>query len=156
MLKRLGVVGAAVAVAALAVGSVGPATGSGGADHGHDRDKIKVVSTITEEAEVDVGKRGFSLGDMFVFTAKLTKHHKKVGHAGVVCTITSVKKQEAQCLGTAKFRHGQITVQGLVGDDEVFELAITGGTGAFEGAGGTLVVKEISDEKELLTFYIID
>jgi hypothetical protein len=156
MLKRLGVVGAVVAVAALAVGSVGPATGSAGADrHGHDRDKIRVLSTITEEEFIDVGDRDFSLGDMFVFTSKLTKHGKKVGHTGVVCTATSVKRGELQCVATAKLRHGQITVQGLVGDDDVFALAITGGTGAFEGAGGTLVVKEISDTKEILTFHIL-
>ena len=157
MLKHLGVTGAMVAVGALAVSSVAPATGSGrGDDNGGDR-KVRVVSTITEEAFVDVGEHDFSLGDMFVFTSKLTKHGKKVGHAGVVCTTTSVVREESQCLGTARLRRGQITIQGLLaGERDVFKFAITGGTGAYEGAEGTLVVEVISDTKDILTFHLSD
>ena len=154
LLKRLGATGAAVAIAALAVGSVGPATGHGGS-HGHDRDKVRVVSTNTEEAFVDVGEEGLSLGDSFVFSSDLTKHGQSVGHTGVVCTLTSVEMEESQCVGTAWLRGSQITVQGLLaGEPEVFKVAITGGTGAYEGAGGTLVVKELSDTRELLTFHL--
>ena len=50
---------------------------------------------------------------------------------------------------------GQITIQGLLaGEPTVFKFAITGGTGAYEGAAGTLVVREISNTKELLTFHL--
>ena len=158
MFKRLGVAGGLVALTALAVGTLVPATGQGGGnDHGDDRRTVRVLSTNTEEAFVDVGEPDFSLGDAFVFTSDLTKHHKKVGHTGVVCTITSTAREESQCVGTARFHAGQITIQGLLaGEPGVFEFAITGGTGAFEGAGGTLVVKELSDTKELLTFYLSD
>jgi hypothetical protein len=158
MLKRIGITGALLAVAALAVGSVGPATGQGGADrHGDGSQTVQVLSTNTEEAFVDVGKTDFSLGDSFVFTSKLTKHGHKVGHTGVVCTITSTAREESQCVGTASLRRGQITIQGLLaGEPEVFDFPITGGTGAYEGAEGTLVVREISDTKELLTFHLND
>ncbi|MET0523598.1 MAG: hypothetical protein ABWZ91_02285 [Nocardioides sp.] len=116
---------------------------------------MRVLSTNTEETLVDVGEPDFSLGDQFIFTSELTKHGKLVGHTGVVCTITSVEREESQCVGTAAFHKGQITIQGLVaGEPEEFEFPITGGTGAFEGAGGTLVVKELSDTEELLTFYL--
>ncbi len=156
MLKRLGVMGTVVGVAALAVGSVAPATGNGSADrHGNDRDKITVLSDNTEEEFVDVGAPNFSLGDAFVFTSKLTKHGKHVGRTGVVCTITSTAAEESQCVGTARLRGGQITIQGLLaGEPTVFKFAITGGTGAYEGAEGTLVVREISNTKELLTFHL--
>ncbi len=84
-------------------------------------------------------------------------HGKKVGHTGVVCTITSTAREESQCVGTASLRRGQITIQGLLaGEPEVFEFPITGGTGAYEGAEGTLVVRELSDTKELLTFFLSD
>ncbi len=156
MLKRLGIVVAVAGVGALAVSSVGPATGGSPTADGDHRHTVRVVSTITEEAFVDVGKHGESLGDSFVFSAKLTRHGKKVGHVGVVCTFVSFKREEAQCVGTARLRHGQISVQGLVaGEGEVFTLPITGGTGAFDAAGGTLVVRTISDTKELLTFHIV-
>ena len=155
MFRRLVATGAVLGVVALAAGSMGPATGNGGGGHHDHGDKVRVLSTNTEEAFVDVGEPDFSLGDEFVFTSDLTKYGKLVGHTGVVCTITSVEREESQCVGTASFYKGQITIQGLLaGEPEEFELPITGGTGAFEGAGGTLVVKELSDTEELLTFYL--
>jgi hypothetical protein len=159
MFKKLGVSGCVVAVAALAVGSVAPAAGTGkDDDNGDHRSWIKVVSTNTEEEFIDVGTPDFSLGDQFVFTSELTKHGKTVGHAGVVCTITSVAAEEAQCVGTAWFdKHGQIAIQGLLaGEPRDFSFPITGGTRDFEDAGGTLFVHEISDTKELLAFHIED
>jgi hypothetical protein len=158
MLKRLGTVVAVAGVGALAVSSVGPATGGSPTLDGDHRHTIRVVTSITEEAFVDVGKHRESLGDSFVFTAKLTRHGKKVGHVGVVCTITSLKRGESQCVGTARLRHGQISIQGLVPfEGRVFTLPITGGTGAFEAAGGTLVVRDAdpSDNREHLTFHIV-
>jgi len=117
---------------------------------------IRVLSTNTEESFLDLGDSGTSLGDEFVFTSHLTRHGASVGHTGVVCTVTSAAREETQCVGTAWFdKAGQITIQGLLaGEPEVFSFAITGGTGAFEGADGTLVVKELSDTEELLTFFL--
>jgi hypothetical protein len=159
MLKRLGAVGAVIGVAALAVGSVGPVIGQASAT-GNDDDHhvVRVVSTNTEEEFIDVGEADFSLGDSFVFTSKLTKQGKTAGHAGVVCTVTSVEMAESECVATAWLRDGQITVQGLVAEEqsEELELAITGGTGAYDGAGGTLVSRNISATKEVLTFHITD
>jgi hypothetical protein len=154
MFKSLGVTGAAIAVAALAVSSTAPATGGGG-HHGNSHDTIRVLSINTEEAFVDVGETDASLGDAFIFTSDLTKHGKGAGHTGVVCTLTSVKRNETQCVGTAQLRKGQITIQGLVaGNPKVFEFPITGGSGAYEGAAGTLEVRELSNTRELLTFHL--
>jgi hypothetical protein len=156
MIKRLVATGVVLGGVALTAGSISPATGQGGGGHhGNHGDKVRVLSTNTEETLVDVGEPDFSLGDQFIFTSELTKHGKHVGHTGVVCTITSVEREESQCVGTAWFHKGQITIQGLLaGEPAEFEFPITGGTGAFEGAGGTLVVKEMSDTEELLTFYL--
>jgi hypothetical protein len=155
MLVRLVATGAALGVVAVTAGSIGPATGHGGGGHGHHGDTIRVVSTNTEEAFVDVGEPDFSIGDEFVFSSDLTKHGRNVGHTGVVCTVTSVEREESQCVGTAWFHRGQITIQGLLaGEPEEFEFPITGGSGAFEGTGGTLVVRELSDTQELLTFHL--
>jgi hypothetical protein len=156
MLKRLGIVVAVAGVGALAVSSVGPATGGGPARDGDHRHTVRVLSTTTGETFVDVGRPGESRGDSFVFSARVTRHGKKVGRVGVACTITSVRRQEAQCLGTARLRRGQISIQGLVrGEPDVFAFPITGGTGAFEAAGGTLVVRQLTDTKERLTFHIV-
>jgi hypothetical protein len=158
MLKRSLGLAAMIGVVALTVGSVAPATGHG--DHGGHGDKVRVLSTNTEEAFVDAGEPDFSLGDSFIFTSDLTRHGTLVGHTGVVCTVTSVAREETQCVGTAALDDGQITIQGLLaGEPDVFAFPITGGTGDYEGAEGTLVVKSLSDDDdevtvELLTFYL--
>ncbi|MCW2767067.1 MAG: hypothetical protein JWO11_3026 [Nocardioides sp.] len=166
MLKKLGVTAVAVAIGALAVGSVAPATGQrghggggGDDDHGGGGAVIRVLSTNTEEAFIDVGDPGFSLGDEFVFTSNLTKQGRPMGHTGVVCTITSTATEESQCVGTLSLLRGEITIQGLVaGEPQVFEFPITGGSGAYEGAEGTLRVRELSSNptRELLTIMLSD
>jgi len=158
MIKRLGISGVVVAILALAVGVVGPALGSGGQEDGEHQRWIQVTSINTEEDFVDVGAEGFSLGDEFIFTSKLMKNGKQVGHAGVVCTITSTKNRgESQCVGTTRFDgRGQITVQGLLaGEPKTFVIAITGGTGSYEGAEGTLRVRQFPN-RETLTFHLSD
>jgi hypothetical protein len=167
MLKRLGTMAAVIVFGALAVGSVAPATGhgggngggSGGGDDGDSHETIRVLSTNTEESFIDVGEPDFSQGDSFVFTSNLTMQGKQVGHTGVVCTITSTATEESQCVGTVWLLRGQITIQGLVaGEPQVFQFPITGGSGAYEGAEGTLVVRELSQNptRELLMFNLTD
>jgi hypothetical protein len=156
MRRRLGMVGAAIALTGLAVGVVSPALGSSGDDDDGKR-VIRVASVTTEEEFVDVGTEGFSLGDEFVFSSTLRKGGKDVGRAGVVCTFTSVEREEAQCNATATFSGGQIAVQGLIaGEPESFVLPVTGGSGEFEGADGELHVRQVSDTREILTFHLED
>jgi hypothetical protein len=155
--SRFAATAVVLGVVAVTAGSVGPATGQGNGGHGggNGGDRVRVLSMNTEEASVDVGEPDFSLGDEFVFTSDLTKRGTSVGHTGVVCTVTSVERSESQCVGTASFSKGQITIQGLLaGEPERFEFPITGGTGAYEGASGTLAVTTLSDTEELLTFYL--
>jgi hypothetical protein len=154
--KRLGVMGAVISLTALAVGVVSPALGSSGDDPDGER-VIRVVSINTEEEFLDLGAEGPSLGDEFIFTSKLLRSGNEVGHTGVVCTFTSLEREEVQCLATASFSHGQITVQGLIaGEPETFVLPITGGSGSYEGADGELHVREVSDTREILTFHLED
>ena len=139
MFKRLGMSVGLVACMALAFAVVtgGPAVSSGGDDGSGQHRTIQVVSVNTEEEFIDVGEDDFSLGDAFVFTSKLMRHGKQVGHTGVVCTITSVANEEAQCVGTVQFAAGQITIQGLLaGEPTTFKFPITGGSGAYQGAEG--------------------
>jgi hypothetical protein len=154
--KRLGVLGAAIALTALAVGVVSPALGSS-SDDDDGKQVIRVVGITTEEEFLDFGAEDFSLGDEFVFSADLRKGGKEVGTFGAVCTITSLERQQAQCVATASFTDGQITVQGLLtGEPETFVLPVTGGSGEFKGADGEVHVRQVSDTREILTFRLED
>jgi hypothetical protein len=153
--RRLAVVGVAVALVALAVSVVSPALGASGDD---DRERtFRVVATFTEEAFVDVGDEGESLGDQFVFAARLSKRGEQVGRAGAVCTFVSLERQEAQCVATFWFGRGQITVQGLIGfAGELPPFAVTGGSGKYTGAEGVVHVREVTATKDVLTFRLED
>jgi allene oxide cyclase-like protein len=149
--RRLGVLGAAIAVVALAVGVVSPALGSSGDDDGQRT--IRVVSVLDEEAFVDLGDQGESVGDQFVFSSRFLKGGEQVGHDAVVCTIVSLERQEAQCIATAWFDDGQITAQALVSfAEDPPVVSITGGSGKYKGAEGGLHIRPVSETKEILIF----
>ena len=95
--KRLGLLGAVIAVLALVVGAAIPALGSssqgaGSTASGHTdkRQTIRVTAVFTEfDASIDVGAPGFSLGDEVVFSGNLLRNGEQVGRVGVVCTFVS-------------------------------------------------------------------
>jgi len=154
--KRLGILGAAIAVAALVAGAVTPAWGSSGNNSQHQA--IRVVAIVTELNLVAVSSKGPSLGDEIVFSEKLLRGGNQVGHAGAVCTTVSLARQEAQCVATYSFGGGQITAQALItlGSMAPYAGAITGGTDKYEGAKGELHVTPVSGTEGHLTFDLQD
>jgi hypothetical protein len=151
--KRLGVFGAAVALVALAVGLVGPAWGSSG-DDGKQR-TFRLEALTTEQSF-----EGTALGDQIVFTTQLLRGDTEVGHQGGVCTVTSVQRNEAQCVATYSLRGGQITGQALIilGDPAPYAVAITGGSGRYKGVEGEIRVDPASatQPRGILTFHLED
>ncbi len=152
--KRLGALGAVIAVLALAVGIALPALGSTG--HAAQHQIIRVTAVVTELKVLDLGGTGFSLGNEIVFSEKLLQGANQLGHAGAVCTEVSVVRQEAQCIATYSFPGGQITGQALVilNSTAPYVGSITGGTGKYEGAKGELHVQTLSPTEGILTFHL--
>jgi hypothetical protein len=139
---------AAVAVGMLAFGSaLAVADGKG-------KRTLRLTAIENQSAFVDLGDPGPSLGDQFVFSEVLFRRGREVGDSGGACTITEVVPPydvlTFHCVATLSLRRGQITLQGLIevqGEDDPgpFTVAITGGTGAFFGAGGEAVVRDVSE-----------
>ncbi len=159
MSNRLGVVAAALALAALGVGTVTPALSASGTD---DQTRtLSLVAVNTEGNFIDLGAQGDTLGDYFVFTHKLMRRGERVGHVSGQCTIVSVAtaESEPQCIVTASLPGGLITAQTLIGPHGVtgdIVQAITGGSGAFTGAEGYILIQGITDVKERWTFELTD
>jgi hypothetical protein len=147
--KRLGVLGAAVALVALAVGAVSPAWGSSG-------DKDKQTTFTVEALTTEQSFEGTALGDQIVFTSPLLKGDTEVGHQAGVCIVTSVARAEAQCVATYVLPGGQITGQALIrlGDPAPYAGAITGGSGKYQGAEGEVRVQPVSGTRGILTFHL--
>jgi hypothetical protein len=140
MIKQLGMTASTLAMVGLGVGWLAPAIGSGDSDPSGGLRTIRVIEIDNEFEQVDVGDEGLSIGDHEGFTGDLMKGDKKVGHLGGTCQVTSVEIPEEQCLYTAEFKDGMITVQGLIRFQEccVVVLPITGGSGAYKHAQGQL------------------
>jgi allene oxide cyclase-like protein len=120
---------------------------------GHGKKTLRIVATEIQSEFLDLGTSGPSLGDELVFSETLSIRGHEVGTSGAVCTVTQVTPPYDvlmfHCVGTLSLRQGQITLQGLIevqGEDDPgpFIVAITGGTGAFRGAGGEAVIRQVS------------
>ena len=136
-LYALFALGAAVAlVLALAAWGHGSHQGKGGK-------RIHVVERATTDTVVDVGPAGDSLGDTLAFANELfdkTNTHT-VGTDQGSC-IRTVAGEAWECTWTNFLSRGQITVQGPFYDDgSDSTLAITGGTGAYGNARGSMELR---------------
>jgi len=118
-------------------------------------DTQRYVSTTDQFAEIDLGKKGPSLGDQLVFHDNLrARHNHDAGELNGVCTATHLKGRTMtmQCLVTASLDDGDLTVHGVTKSDERrATLAITGGTDDYSDASGEVHVKFVSDTKTLIT-----
>ena len=136
----------AALVAMLAVAAVAGGHGSPG------HRSLELVATEASFNFVDVDPKQAdpendppSPGDSFLISETLTKHGKSFGSLYVQCTFVTAEAN--QCVATFDLANGQITVQGVfLGDDTDFTLAVTGGTGDYTGAGGTVRVQTANDE----------
>jgi hypothetical protein len=140
---------AVLAVVALGVLVLGTGVASA---HGHGGKTLRLVATEVQSEFLDLGTPDLSLGDELVISESLALRGRDVGTSGVVCTVTHAMAPydvvTFHCVATLSLRRGQITLQGLIevqGEDDPgpFTVAITGGTGAFRGAGGEAVVREV-------------
>jgi hypothetical protein len=159
---------AAIAATTLAAGGVTLASAdSGGSSDGNGGQTIKLFTVLQKPtADIDLGDEGFSLGDQQVFSDDVfaKKGGAKLGFDAGVCTIVRVTDPKtfagtAQCVVTVSLAEGQIAAQGLVtfvGDElpAPFDIAITGGTGAYKDAGGQVTVEELNATDTNLTLQL--
>jgi hypothetical protein len=101
--------------------------------------------------QIDVKPRGTSVGDRFLVAETLRRDRKPIGRLLLDCTAVDASYQGQNCVITLLTRDGQITAQGG-GEDRPLPgsggnpatgdlFAITGGTGTYAGATGTLRVR---------------
>ena len=145
-------------VVATVVAATGAAAGSGGHDRGHGHGKgktIRVVEHATTDTSVDLGATGDSIGDLLAFGNELfdRRNQTKVGTNQGSC-IRTVPGKSYECTWTNSLAKGQITVQGPFLDAGDSVLAITGGTGAYRAARGTMDLHARSATEFEFTFHL--
>ncbi|MGW5776754.1 allene oxide cyclase barrel-like domain-containing protein [Streptomyces sp. NPDC003863] len=146
--------GTATALAALiACAPVTSAAAEAGSAHGKSHDKgqgrvITLIGRLAEQTRYPVNPDGVpaAQGDRTVVRSDLYDlDDNLVGETGGHCTTTRAANGGAEeCVVTYTLPGGQITVQGMVfgflnpGPPPSFDNAITGGTGEFDRARGSV------------------
>jgi hypothetical protein len=155
IMKKTAVAVCAVSVVALLVGVVVAATAS--SDLTGPR-TITVIEKETQAHFVDVGRKGPSLGDQFVFSGLLLQNGKTVGHDGGHCTFVHLHPAQGECEATFKLPGGKITAQALLNfgnGPQTFDIAVNGGTSVFRNARGQATIEELSQTNSKITFHLI-
>lgn len=102
-------------------------------------EQIVVVERPVGETSVDLGAKGDSVGDLLVFANKVYDAGNKteIGSDQGYCVRTIVGKSW-ECIWTLTLKAGQITVEGPFLDEGDSLMAVTGGTGKYAGAKGSM------------------
>lgn len=143
------------AVAALGIAALIPSVGQSQGER-----TITLTSHTQSVKVVDLPPRGkASAGDVLVSITRLQDADgKRVGTGHLSCGVTqgarTIEGATYQCVGTHKLRDGTITYAGVarLGSARVIRIAVTGGTGAYDGASGELVNTDRSDTTSTQVF----
>ena len=102
-------------------------------------EQLKVVERPVGETTVDLTAKGDSVGDMLVFANGVfdVANKTQIGTDQGYCVRTIVGKSW-ECFWTLTLKTGQITVEGPFLDEGDSLLVVTGGTGKYAGAKGSL------------------
>ena len=100
---------------------------------------IELVERALTDATVDLGTPGDSVGDLLTFANPVYDHANKVqlGTDQGYCVRVVVGKSW-ECFWTLILKEGQITVEGPFFDQGDSLMAITGGTGKYNGVKGSM------------------
>jgi allene oxide cyclase len=138
-MKRLLIVFSACALAALVVALAAWAKPARRGHASAAAKPITVVEHATTDATTDTGAPGDSAGDVLTFANDVfdAADAHKVGTDQGYC-VRVVKGASYECNWTTFLAGGQIVVEGPFYDAKGSTLAITGGTGRYRTARGTM------------------
>jgi Dirigent-like protein len=170
--RRAAIIGSAAL--AVAVGTAGAAAAAPHGTASPDARTLTVFAFDINNGGPDPGfvpvpgtsRSSFAQGDELIINDQLTstklvgKGFPIIGHDSGVCTLTRMPERNARqtyanCVVTAVVRGGSLTVQGNLSfhgrQPQPTTMAVTGGTGRYTGAAGTVHVGFARDHK-ILTF----
>lgn len=101
---------------------------------------LTVIEHAVTDTVIDVGKTGDSPGDLLTFHNKIYDQADAtvVGSDQGSCIRISPKKGSWECVYTTFLEGGSITVETPFYDTKDSVGAVTGGTGTYSGASGTI------------------
>lgn len=116
---------------------------------------LALVAETERARGVDVGAKGESTGDFFIFEETLynSRQSRVVGEDTIRCELGI---RTFTCEGTIKVnKRGKIRVAGALFAPRDLVIPITGGTKDFRGVGGELEVFDLRGGRALLLFDLV-
>ena len=127
-----------------AAASTGPAT-------------IRITNKEVSVARVDIGRSGKSPGDMeIVRQSVFDRQGNRIGRAELLCTFVDSRRAR-NCRGTYFLPKGKLVVGGSLSFRQFYDLAVTGGTGLYDNARGSVTVTRMARRpvRDLVVFRLV-
>jgi allene oxide cyclase len=104
-------------------------------------ERIELVERALTDATLDLGAKGDSPGDLLTFANPVfdAANKTQLGTDQGYC-VRVVTGKSWECFWTLMLKDGEITIEGPFYDDKDSVLAVTGGTGKYAGAKGSLTL----------------
>jgi hypothetical protein len=119
--------------------------------------KLSIVAVGQVCGGADLPPADGSPGDVLECRARLqtAKGHKSAGRAAWHCGYTGSEAYGDVCTAVASLRHGDLTLAGFLSHKSATSTwSITGGTGAYATARGSVEVKQLSETKTAVTIHL--
>jgi len=102
-------------------------------------EKIQLVEHADTDATLDLGLKGDSVGDLLTFANPVydATNKTQLGSDQGYC-VRVIAGKSWECFWTLRLRDGQITIEGPFYDAGDSVMAVTGGTGKYIGAKGSM------------------
>jgi allene oxide cyclase len=102
-------------------------------------EKIQLVEHADTDATLDLGVKGDSVGDLLTFANPVydAANKTQVGSDQGYC-VRVIAGKSWECFWTLRLKEGQITIEGPFYDAGDSVMAVTGGTGKYVGAKGSM------------------
>jgi hypothetical protein len=149
-------------VGVVAVGATGAVLWSTGVGSAITSDQtFRLHERDTGNAFLDLGAKGPSIGDELVGSSALTDASgASAGTDNFVCTSVTPDDRTYQCSVVYALSRGRITAQGqatITGTHPLFDeqVAVTGGTRAYQNARGQVRILQSSETHAELTFHLL-
>ncbi len=130
----------ALIVAAMLVAGVGVVALVAGSSSAQPPTTIKVIEHAVSDTVIDTGRRGDSSGDLLTFHNRVydSTDATVAGRDQGTCVRMNPRAGSWECMWTTFLAGGQITVEGPFYDAKDSVVAVTGGTGTYASATGSM------------------
>jgi hypothetical protein len=102
-------------------------------------ERIQLIEHADTDATLDLGVKGDSVGDLLTFANPVydVANKTQLGSDQGYC-VRVIAGKSWECFWTLRLKEGQITIEGPFYDAGDSVMAVTGGTGKYAGAKGSM------------------